>query len=240
MWGDEAAPNTFSRTTSSRLLRTDQSSTLPADPIPRTSTEWVTVKVKRKIQSYSGPRAQIVAYRDFLAPRTAETLDKADCCCYDYELPAIEIVEQYIARVQRQEDLTRPNTRESCNTSRDSQGSPMAGRTAANRPRADLGESRTEMSTRGDPLVRVAEFTLYIDANNDGVREDVYLLLDLDTNRPSLRLRPKRVPRSPQAVARGAYQPHRRALVWSICRCRVLAASKDRRFDHQPLGFVQP
>lgn len=188
MWGDESAPE--------YIFQDDEFAPAPDGsiihvasgiPFQEPPTEWATVKVKRKIQSYSGPRAQIVAYRDFLAPRTAESLDKADCCCYDYELPAIEIVEQYIARVQRQGGFDEAEYPRVMQYLRDSQGSPMAGRTAANRPRADLGESQgTEMSTRGDPLVRVAEFTLHIDANNDGVREDVYLLLDLDTNRPIL------------------------------------------------------
>jgi hypothetical protein len=102
MWGDESAPeyifqdDEFAPAEDGSIIHV--ASGIPFQEPP---TEWATVKVKRKIQSYSGPRAQIVAYRDFLAPRTAETLDKADCCCYDYELPAIEIVEQYIARVQR-------------------------------------------------------------------------------------------------------------------------------------------
>lgn len=147
-----------------------------------------TIKIQRKLVEYAGPEAKILPYRDFLAPKTAESLDSADCLVYEYDLPAIEIVEQYIARVQKSGGFDEQEYPQVMAYLADAAASPMRSLTAANRPRSDLGETTgsTQMAERGDPMVKLAEFCMWIDANNDGKRENVYLLLDLETQRPIL------------------------------------------------------
>lgn len=48
------------------------------------------IKIQRKLVEYAGPEAKILPYRDFLAPKTAESLDSANCLVYEYDLPAIK------------------------------------------------------------------------------------------------------------------------------------------------------
>ena len=145
-------------------------------------------KVRRSIVRQRGPEARPVAFKDFLAPLNAESLQTADTLVHFEDITAIEIAGQFIERLQaaRQWDPGQyPRTLEFLRTAASNQ---HAGTTAADAVRPELGESvhSTPMHGRGDPVVRTAKFFARYDADNDGRLEDVFVVVDLDTKRPIL------------------------------------------------------
>ena len=145
------------------------------------------MKIRRKLVQYSGPIATIRSYRDFLAPLNAPDLQSADCLLDMYDMPAIEIVEQYRKRLEERGEWDEQEYPRVMDLLRQAANGSNEGTTAANSSRPDLGENTGDVPmVRSDPVVNVGEFHLWVDADNDGTRENVIVLVDLTTKRPIL------------------------------------------------------
>ncbi len=157
-------------------------------PMPE-ALNFLYMKIRRKIVQFSGPKAEIRPYKDFLAPLNAATLQDAHCYVDLYDMPAIEIVEQYRKRLEERgqwDEQEYPRVMELLQTA--SSGG-RQGTTAADTSRPELNEpggNGGQAITRADPLVQIGEFHMWYDADGDGTRENVYMLLDLQTRRPIL------------------------------------------------------
>ncbi len=184
------------------VLKRDGQTVLPA--LELTFAEQ---KVRRKNIVYKGPRVQIVPYRDFLAPLNCPSLDEAEFTGEYVDTEAIAIVEDYIERLEERGEWDEKEYPRVMEFLRDVSGRPANNaESSANAARPEHGEgSQMSMADRGDSVVRTLLCHMWIDANNDGVRENIVMILDLDTERPILidyvanvyknRRRPYRVPR---------------------------------------------
>lgn len=139
--------------------------------------------ITRRLIHYRGPRAEAVYFKDFLCPLAAENLQVADCIVHLYDMPVAVLADHYsksgiidpnkprVEGVQRAIELIRRLA-----------GEDSRPKSASTQERAELGEGGTgdqqTFTDTGGPVVEVAEFWLYFDANNDGIRENILLVVD--------------------------------------------------------------
>lgn len=164
------------------LLKRDGRTRMPASGL-----KFERRKIRRRLVQFSGPEVRVCHYRDVLIPLQAADVQQAECVVEFYDIPAIEIVEQYIQRLERQglwDAAEHPRVLEML---RGATGRPRHGTAATSRPRPELGEAaQGPLADRGDPVIRVAECCLWMDADQDGRRENIVVMIDLDTKQPIL------------------------------------------------------
>lgn len=178
------------------VLMRDQKTQLPGDVSAPEQLNFEMQTVPRQQIRYKGAESKAVYYKDFLAPLDAPTLDEADACIHLYDKPAIEIASIYVSALQAKGDETTRETAakifESLQelTLNDDQK-----KAYGDRERPELGESPghndarpestdTPMESKGEPVVEIAEIYMHFDADEDGVQEDIVLMLDRKNKRP--------------------------------------------------------
>lgn len=142
------------------------------------------MKIRRDVTTYSGSDARPVDFRNFLAPLDAPDLQgkAADCIVEYYDMTAIEIVTEFIKRMQeagRWDEQLYPRTLDYLRTA----SSNSRSSSAPTKVEAGADVNRQE---RADPVIRVAEVHLWFDATQTGRLDNVHLLIDRDTKRPIL------------------------------------------------------
>lgn len=162
------------------VLRADGITPQPPDYGPHLFQE---MKIRRQLVTYNGPDARPVDVRNFLAPLDAPDLQgrQADTVVHYYDMTAIEIVEQFISRMQqsgRWDPNQYPRTLEYLRRAS------ANGRQGTPKSRAEPGE--TNAGLRADPVIRVAEVYRWYDATQTGQLDNLYLLVDRDTRQPLL------------------------------------------------------
>jgi hypothetical protein len=160
------------------VLKRDGQTPMPA------KWEYDFLKIRRNVTTYNGSEARPVDFRNFLAPLDAPDLQckAADCIVEYYDLTAIEIVEQFIARMQannRWDAKLYPRTLEYLRMA----SSNARASSAPNRVESGAG---AEHSLRADPVIRVAEVHRWYDATQTGRLDNIHMLIDRDTQRPIL------------------------------------------------------
>ncbi len=168
---------------------------LPGDPLPTgrmvLKRDGVTPKpasmffqsklITRKLTHFKGAESRVVYYRDFLCPLNAASVQDADCVAHLYDMPVMSLADMYqrkamldmsneesMRATQRAVELIRNMAFES--------GQPKA---AKDQHRPELGENdNTGTVERTEPTVEIAEIHLRYDANNDGIMEDIMLVID--------------------------------------------------------------
>jgi hypothetical protein len=164
-------------------LSRDGRTTLAEPPDPQ---GFVEMKVRRRVTTESGPVAEVVGYKDFLAPLNAADLQQADTVVHYYEATAIEIVEQFIARMKaagRWDAGEYPRVMEYLRTA---SSNTTTSHLHSGNARSDLGERSQDLSERGEPVIRIAEVYRWFDATQSGNRDNIYMLIDLETSQPLL------------------------------------------------------
>lgn len=138
-------------------------------------------KIRRRMVVYRGSETRKVYYRDFLAPREAESLEKADCIVHLYDQPVMGLVTHYMEQslgdgateeMSRVLDLLQNMSTQT--------GEPKAA--AAERP--EQGEHPGSAQARPDPVAKIGEFWLRYDANEDGIAEHIFMLVDMENEAP--------------------------------------------------------
>lgn len=146
-------------------------------------------KIRRKIVHFSGPQAAPIALRDFVATMDAESLQDVSLCCHYYDMTAIDIVGEWIKRMEARgvfDPEEYPRVMDFLTTAAGGSRQPTTGHEV---PKSEVGEAFSHGegdAQRGDPRVRIAKTCFTMDVNQDGVAENVFMLLDLDTGRPIL------------------------------------------------------
>lgn len=160
-----------------KVLGRDGRTQLPAAPI------WKMQLIKRRQVLFEGPESEPVYYKDFLCPLTAKNVQEADCIVHLYDKPVMAFVDLYakrglleatepeqVAVVERAVELIRNLQHNSAQAKAGATQAPRPGEDSNSKTGAPLGES--------EPLVEVAEFCLWFDANGDGQYENIFLVVD--------------------------------------------------------------
>ena len=147
--------------------------------------------VQRQKVRYAGAESKTVYYKDFLASMDAESLDTADCIAHLYDKPAMEIASLYVSALQNKDSTTRETAARIYESLQELVGGDSEPSSHANRPRPEVGESigdndrdsGMEESVK-EPVIEIAEIYLHFDADEDGVQEDIVLMIDRKNKRP--------------------------------------------------------
>ncbi len=164
----------------------DGTAVLKRDGTTPMTVNFVRQKVRRKSVIFKGPRVSCIPLRDFVASTNEPTLQEENCLIHYYDMEAIQIVEEYLERLQAEDAFDPkeyPRVLELLNSAA---GGSRDIRSGGGVRRPEIGDPTDAPSERSDPLVRVGEFHMWCDVNQDGIRENVTLLLDMDTKRPIL------------------------------------------------------
>ena len=157
--------------------------------------------VSRKQVKYRGGESTPIYYKDFLAPLDAPSLDAADLCAHLYDLPAIDIASLYVSALQSEEgETTREQASKIFESLQELTRLDEKHRSFKNQERPELGESPgdptssstsgemddgfDEYAQSGEPMLEIAEIYMHFDANEDGVQEDIVMMLDVKNKRP--------------------------------------------------------
>jgi hypothetical protein len=160
-----------------RVLARDQVTPMP------TPDQFELREIERTITHYQGPSAEVVYWRDFLAPLNAPDIQDCDACAHLYDMPVMSLVDMVVQNNQMGGEISEQYAaglkliREIANES----GAPS---TNAMSPRPELNESGTQVSGEGaenqgfEPTTEIAEIYLRFDVNEDGRYEDIILVYD--------------------------------------------------------------
>ena len=151
---------------------------------------------RQKVQ-YNGAESKPIYYKDFLAPLDAPTLDEADICVHLYDKPAIEIASLYVSALDTGEETTRETANKIFESLQELTRVDDHRKAYGKKERPELGESpgtekvnssddpaRAESGLEGEPVVEIAEVYIHFDADEDGVQEDIVIMLDKKNKRP--------------------------------------------------------
>jgi len=149
--------------------------------------------VQRQKVRYAGAESKTVYYKDFLAPLDAASLDEADCVAHLYDKPAIEIASLYISALEDSNSTTRETAAKIYESLQELVGGNTAPSASANKPRPEVGESIGDSGREDggldenkptEPIIEIAEVFLHFDADEDGVQEDIVIMIDRKNKRP--------------------------------------------------------
>jgi hypothetical protein len=160
---------------------------LKRDGVTPASGAFAEMKIPRRSVLFKGPEAAIVQLRDFVATTDKPNLQEEDTVCHYYDMDAIAIVEEYIERLTERgawDQKEWPRVVELLAMAASGGRNALTGGGSFRPEIGDSGE--TQLTERSDPLVKIAEVHLWIDANGDGKRENIVLLLDTETKMPVL------------------------------------------------------
>jgi hypothetical protein len=177
------------------VLVRDQKTNLPAGMKSPQEFVFETQIVPRQQIRYKGAESKPIYYKDFLAPLNASSLDEADCVVHLYDKPAIEVASIYVSALQSQGGTTRETASKIFESLQELTEHDDRRKSFASKERPELGESAGREESTDDvgqsneyassePMVEIAEVYLHFDADEDGVQEDIVVMLDRKTQRP--------------------------------------------------------
>jgi hypothetical protein len=161
---------------------------LKRDGVTTASGVFELMKIPRRSILFKGPEAAVVPLRDFVASMDRPTLQEEDTVCHYYDMDAIAIVEEYIERLKERgawDEKEWPRVVELLSMAAAGSRDATAG-AGAYRPETGDSPDNASGHQRSEPLVKIAEVHMWIDANSDGKRENIMMLLDTETRRPIL------------------------------------------------------
>jgi hypothetical protein len=150
--------------------------------------------VPRSSVQYQGAESKTVYYKDFLAPLDSPSLDEADTLVHLYDKPAIEIASIYVSALQGGGETQRETSAKIFESLQELTNNDDKRKSFDKKSRPELGESTGSDSARGggeseehiegEPVVEIAEVYMHFDADEDGVQEDIVIMLDRKNRRP--------------------------------------------------------
>ena len=163
------------------VLKRDRATPRPAQMM------YVQKQIMRRKVIYKGAKSDIVHYRDFLCPLSANSVEDADCLVHLYDMPVMELAEAWRQKqVVEGAEESQQSTAEAIDLIRAMADDTSEKKSAKNsvRPEMDDSGENRYTDTEGEPVAEIAEFYMRYDANGDGMMEDIVLLLDTKTERP--------------------------------------------------------
>ncbi|MFH1067524.1 MAG: hypothetical protein V1746_06450 [bacterium] len=162
------------------VCRHDISLTMPENPRyePR-MVEWTSLQ-------YNGPHLSGVHFRDFLCPLNVADIHEADFICHLYDRPLWSVAQTYnrldLLQPQQKNSNFSAIVRRALNTLLLADAQPKS---ALTQPSSLRGEEGSLNNAEQNQIVQVAECYLKYDVNNDGLPEDICVILAMpaDTSR---------------------------------------------------------
>ncbi len=164
-----------------QVLSKDRMTVKPDAPV------FQKMPLDRRQVLFEGAKSQVIYYKDFLCPLTAEDVQTADCCIHLYDKPVMEFVDLIVKR-----GMISDTTEERMNTARkmvsliktisENSAEPKAAVTMELRPNEHFMPIPGD--TSASPVAEFAEFYMWFDANEDGVNENIMLIADRKSRTP--------------------------------------------------------
>lgn len=146
---------------------------------------WQEKLITREIIHYKGPEAETIHFLDFLCGLTEKSVQKADCCIHLYDLPLMELADQYkksaAARATIEERVKM--TRDAVELLRKLEVGDGQQTSGQNSEAVDSSTPSIRNNARSKAMVHIAEFHLRYDIDNRGLR-DIILVIDTRTRTP--------------------------------------------------------
>lgn len=151
--------------------------------------------VQRQKVRYAGAESKTVYYKDFVAPLDAVSLDEADCVAHLYDMPAMEIASLYVSALEDGNSTTRETSAKIYESLQELVANDSEPSSNAKKPRPEIGEAigdsdqdssggQSADEKNNEPIIEIAEIYLHFDADEDGVQEDIVLMIDRKNKRP--------------------------------------------------------
>jgi hypothetical protein len=177
------------------VLKRDGRTQLPESLSSPDQLHFETQIVPAQKVRYRGASSQAVYYKDFLAPLDAPNLDEAEICVHLYDKPAIEVASIYVAALEGEGQTTRETAAKIFESLQELTHLDDRPKAMAKKERPELGEAPGKTKdaeseqpesrdSGGEPIIEVAEVYMHFDANEDGVQEDIVLMIDRKNRRP--------------------------------------------------------
>ena len=178
------------------VLVRDGQTQLPAGLKDPRQLVFDTQIVPRRKVRYVGADSKPVYYKDFLAPLDAANLDEADIVVHLYDKPAIQVASIYVSALQDKGATQRETAAKIFESLQELTANDDKSKSFAKKSRPELGEggltitpstsndSTNEGEYEGEPIVEIAEVYMHFDADEDGVQEDIVMIIDRKNRRP--------------------------------------------------------
>ena len=168
--------------TGRKVLRRDNHVILP----PQAGWERRNVVMTQTI--FRGADSEVVHFKDFLCPLMADDIHKADICVHFYDRPLMEVAHMLLASnpqaFQRQPEVVNDIKKALAFLDRSRLGSSQYS-TGSNSADSQFGENGGYISSGEDnALAEIAECYVRFDANEDGVQEEICIMIDRKSKSP--------------------------------------------------------
>jgi hypothetical protein len=139
--------------------------------------------ITRKVVTHSGPTAEPIYYQDFICPLNATSIDDADFCAHLYDAPVMELTDFY-SKSPKEETPEAELARLTAAIEQIRLGAGESGmaKSATGQARVERGETQLSPDDT-NPKMEIAECYIRYDANNDGILEEIVLMLDVQNRR---------------------------------------------------------
>ncbi len=167
--------------TGRRVLARDGVTEEPMAPI------FQKIPLDRRQVLFEGARSEVIYFKDFLCPLTAESVQTADTVIHLYDKPVTEFIdlvvkqglvgdetEDRIGAAKRMVALIKTLSNNST--------APKSASTQQLRPNDNFQAAPS--TETGGPISEFAEFYMWFDANEDGVAENIMLICDRNSQAP--------------------------------------------------------
>ena len=148
------------------------------------------MKIKDRNVLYDGPESRPVYFKDFLCPLDAPTIEEADCVIHLYDLPFMELADTYRRKgILSDGDSQDPEaTIKAVEMLRElsvNDGRKKSLRVdRSNSEDENDAELNQNTDAETDPMMNCVECWVRFDANEDGIVENLMVLIDRETRLP--------------------------------------------------------
>lgn len=168
----------------------------PATAIPK-NYRFEKRRVSRRATLYRNIYAEICYFKDILIPLTARDVESADFLAHLYDIPVADLADQWnrerSGATEPARNVDTENAVSAINQMRGNSGDRRDGlddpHTAASSYRMERSEDEAGFVDSGTAPVakataKIAECWLRFDANNDGIMENILLVIDTESRTP--------------------------------------------------------
>ena len=136
------------------------------------------VLMEEETEFYRGPKISQIYYRDFLCPINAPSVQEALCCVHVVEKTASDLAQMYL----EYGDNRLEGVQKAVEAIKDAMGGSRQALSGDRGSRTELGDYESAQQTEGSNLY--GEFYCRVDADGDGVTEDIMCVMNLATGYP--------------------------------------------------------
>jgi hypothetical protein len=162
--------------TGAMVLKRDGVTQEPPVPI------WKEQVITRRLITFEGPDAAVVYFADFLCPESAGDIQTADLVAHLYDMNVMKVAEMFQGQMG-EGDAKIANIAAAVERLRDLTNAGNTPKSAAGQPRSESKETDTSAAPTA-ALCEIAECYLTYDADNDGIEEEIMLILDRANKAP--------------------------------------------------------